>query len=99
MGRSRGGLTTKLHALVNADGLPLRRAFTAAIGAQRIAHHRRRCRRHFATKLEHAMDSCDTGDPARKRRGLLAVGFQRAQVADQVLGGCGEPVTTLVRIS
>lgn len=24
MGRSRGGLTTKIHAVVNEDGLPLR---------------------------------------------------------------------------
>ncbi len=29
MGRSRGGLTTKLHAVVDAAGLPLRLALTA----------------------------------------------------------------------
>ncbi|MCF6317271.1 MAG: transposase [Marinosulfonomonas sp.] len=28
MGRSRGGLTTKIHALVNEDGLPLRYLLT-----------------------------------------------------------------------
>lgn len=29
MGRSRGGLTTKIHALVDADGLPVKLALTA----------------------------------------------------------------------
>ena len=29
MGRSRGGLTTKIHALVDADGRPVRLALTA----------------------------------------------------------------------
>ncbi|PHQ97090.1 MAG: hypothetical protein COB39_10895 [Marinosulfonomonas sp.] len=28
MGRSRGGLTTKIHALINEDGLPLRYLLT-----------------------------------------------------------------------
>lgn len=28
MGRSRGGLTTKIHALVDADGRPVRLALT-----------------------------------------------------------------------
>ena len=28
MGRSRGGLTTKIHAVVDADGLPLRYALS-----------------------------------------------------------------------
>lgn len=28
MGRSRGGLTTKIHALVDADGLPVRLILT-----------------------------------------------------------------------
>jgi len=29
MGRSRGGLTTKIHALVDADGLPIKLSLTA----------------------------------------------------------------------
>lgn len=29
MGRSRGGLTTKIHAVVDADGLPIRLVLTA----------------------------------------------------------------------
>lgn len=29
MGRSRGGLTTKIHAVVDADGRPIRLALTA----------------------------------------------------------------------
>lgn len=29
LGRSRGGLTTKIHVLVDAQGLPIRRSFTA----------------------------------------------------------------------
>ncbi|CAD0217314.1 hypothetical protein AGRHK599_LOCUS4969 [Rhizobium rhizogenes] len=33
MGRSRGGLTTKIHALVDADGLPVRLALTAGQAA------------------------------------------------------------------
>jgi transposase len=30
MGRSRGGLTTKIHALVDADGRPIRLMLTPA---------------------------------------------------------------------
>ena len=30
MGRSRGGLTTKIHALVDAEGLPIGVMFTVA---------------------------------------------------------------------
>jgi transposase len=33
MGRSRGGLTTKIHALVDADGLPIRLELTAGQAA------------------------------------------------------------------
>lgn len=33
MGRSRGGLTTKIHALVDADGLPVRLELTAGQAA------------------------------------------------------------------
>lgn len=36
MGRSRGGLTTKIHAVVDADGRPIRLALTAC-----QAHDRR----------------------------------------------------------
>ena len=34
MGRSRGGLTSKIHALVDANGLPVRLALTAGEGRQ-----------------------------------------------------------------
>ncbi|QXC52726.1 hypothetical protein KHC17_26550 (plasmid) [Agrobacterium salinitolerans] len=33
MGRSRGGLTTKIHALVDADGLPVRLELSAGQAA------------------------------------------------------------------
>ncbi|MBW9089025.1 transposase [Rhizobium wenxiniae] len=33
MGRSRGGLTTKIHALVDADGRPVRLELTAGQAA------------------------------------------------------------------
>ena len=35
MGRSRGGLTTKIHALVDANGLPIALKLTARPGARR----------------------------------------------------------------
>jgi len=38
MGRSRGGLTSKIHAVVDADGLPLRLGLTAG-----EAHDNRLC--------------------------------------------------------
>jgi hypothetical protein len=31
MGRSRGGLTSKIHALVDTNGLPIRLALTAGL--------------------------------------------------------------------
>jgi len=39
MGRSRGGLTTKIHALVDADGRPIRLELTPRSGG-RCAHRR-----------------------------------------------------------
>lgn len=49
MGRSRGGLTTKIHALVDADGLPIRLQLTAG-------------QRHDGVVAEEMLDGlCDGG--------------------------------------
>ncbi len=39
MGRSRGGLTTKIHALVDAEGRPIRLALTAGQAGDAPAAH------------------------------------------------------------
>ena len=41
MGRSRGGLTTKIHALVDASGLPIALKLTEAPAAAGAAAARR----------------------------------------------------------
>ena len=49
MGRSRGGLTTKSHALVDADGLPIRLQLTAG-------------QRHDGPVAEELLDGLNDGD-------------------------------------
>jgi len=49
MGRSRGGLTTKIHALVDADGLPIRLQLTAG-------------QRHDGPVAEEMLDGLNDGD-------------------------------------
>ena len=46
MGRSRGGLTTKIHALVDAEGRPVRLALTAGRTLCRGLARRPLARRH-----------------------------------------------------
>jgi transposase len=51
MGRSRGGLTTKVHALVDANGLPLELVLTPGqagdcpVAEHLLGHLQSKCRR------------------------------------------------------
>src|SRR5215203_4092336 len=65
MGRSRGGLTSKIHAVVDTNGLPVRLALTAG-----EAHDNR-----LAGRLLSRLKS-GTGTTVRKLRGGLAIGLE-----------------------
>jgi transposase len=58
MGRSRGGLTTKIHALVDADGLPVRlelsagQAADAPMAEKLLRHIQRAIKAELATDLD-----------------------------------------------
>jgi protein-disulfide isomerase-like protein with CxxC motif len=76
MGRLRGGLTSKMHALVDTNGLPVRLALTAA-----EAHHNRLAGKLLSRLKSKTMLQADRGYDADWIRalaaqiGMLHVGF------------------------
>src|SRR3954465_10998363 len=66
MGRSRGGLTSKIHAVVDTNGLPVRLALTAG-----EAHDNRLARRLLSRLKSGTMLLADRGYDADWIRGLV----------------------------
>src|SRR3979409_216007 len=64
MGRSRGGLTSKIHAVVDTNGLPVRLAVTPG-----EAHDNRLARKLMSRVKAGSMLLADRGSPSRKERG------------------------------
>jgi transposase len=67
MGRSRGGLTSKIHAVVDTNGLPVRLALTAG-----EAHDNRLARKLLSRLKSGSMLLADRGYDADWIRGLVA---------------------------
>ena len=65
MGRSRGGLTTKIHALVDANGLPIRLKLTEgqAHDGRSASRHAGRPRRGQILLADRAYDSDACANP------------------------------------
>ena len=70
MGRSRGGLTSKIHALVDTNGLPVRLALTAG-----EAHDNRLAGKLLSRLKSKTMLLADRGYDADWIRALAAAGF------------------------
>jgi transposase len=88
MGRSRGGLTSKIHALVDTNGLPVRLALTAG-----EAHDNRLARKLLSRLKSKTMLLADRGYDADWIRALAAAGKHDDQV--DALGLIGQLLDTI----